>query len=377
MLDLFKRRRAPRLIHFSRFISNADGGGGARRTAQLHEALERVAVEIVSSQVMVGEKAAKFMNFSPSREFYDKLEQHGEMWSEARRPGVTRLRRVSAAWAAYLEEFDSFDLALVDDPIYFLPLIERLKKDGIPVVALAHNIESLAREQVVDDFQGKLFSEEFAAFKKCDLVVTISREEDLLMNNFGIKTIFFPYYPVREIYDRLISAKQGRNGYKEKCHYLTMGSAANVVTCSGMEALLEFWRKEPLASSKEHLIVAGYNLQQYLRDPHDINVEFVGEVTNDCHDEILKKVKACIIYQETGSGALTRITELLIAGVPVIANTVAARSYYNINGVLEFCDFKMLGKALEKFDNHEVEILEPKKPDSTILVDTILNCIDN
>jgi len=33
-----------------------------------------------------------------------------------------------------------------------------------------------------------------------------------------------------------------------------------------------------------------------------------------------------------GSGALTRICEMLCAGVPVLANTYTALSYYNMKG---------------------------------------------
>ena len=64
----------------------------------------------------------------------------------------------------------------------------------------------------------------------------------------------------------------------------------------------------------------------------------LGPLSNEAFDEQLASVGSIIIYQGKESGALTRINEALVAGVNVVANQYAARSYRNLDGVVEFAD---------------------------------------
>ena len=45
------------------------------------------------------------------------------------------------------------------------------------------------------------------------------------------------------------------------------------------------------------------------------------------------RAQLALCFQPGATGALTRIPDLLLAGIPVIANSIAARSYYNLPGV--------------------------------------------
>jgi hypothetical protein len=69
---------------------------------------------------------------------------------------------------------------------------------------------------------------------------------------------------------------------------------------------------------------------------------------------------------------LTKIPELLAAGVPVIINSHAARSHHNLPGILEFATFEQLGQQLEtaaQIDRFP-QVLSP--PDTTSLKKRIL-----
>jgi hypothetical protein len=79
-------------------------------------------------------------------------------------------------------------------------------------------------------------------------------------------------------------------------------------------------------------------------------------------------VKAAIVYQECGSGALTKICEFLLAGVPVLANQHAARSYYNCSGVIEFASVAELPLLIKHISGPELKIAEPAKPDYSELI---------
>jgi hypothetical protein len=56
--------------------------------------------------------------------------------------------------------------------------------------------------------------------------------------------------------------------------------------------------------------------------------------------------KAVLINQLSSSGALTKIIEFLIAGIPVICNSSSARSYYDFNGIVTFDNFNELNNVL-------------------------------
>jgi len=91
--------------------------------------------------------------------------------------------------------------------------------------------------------------------------------------------------------------------------------------------------------------------------------------------ELLADTRGCIVYQENGSGALTKIPELLIAGVPVIINSHAARSHHNLPGIFEFTALEQLGRQLElaaQVDNFPL-VLSP--PDATALTKHILELV--
>jgi hypothetical protein len=50
-------------------------------------------------------------------------------------------------------------------------------------------------------------------------------------------------------------------------------------------------------------------------------------------NELIKSAGAVLVHQKAAVGTLTRIPEMLLAGVPVIANSIAARNHVRLDGV--------------------------------------------
>jgi hypothetical protein len=96
-------------------------------------------------------------------------------------------------------------------------------------------------------------------------------------------------------------------------------------------------------------------------------VVFKGTLSDGELDRILTHIRGCIAYQTDGSGALTKICEFLMAGIPVIANSHAARSYYDVPGVVEFIRIEDLGIALKTVCATEMTVSAPAPPDSSFL----------
>ena len=336
----------PEVIYFSRFLPSTDKGGGSRRMMQITEVLKELTseYELISTQ----------LQDRLSKEVMKRIEDHCAaaseneymFWSEKRRIPACRLGEISREWSQQIiTDISRLKLVVIDDPIYFIPLFEKLKQFNIPVVGICHNLESLATEQVAAAFQRPLFSKEIDLLAQCHMIITISREETFLLNNMGIHTVFFPYFPVVSISTRMLQVREKRTR-EDKEGILLLGNVLNLQTRQGIEKMINFGESNKLFQKHGKLIVAGYGTGKYLKNTSRNAVAFYGELANDEMDRLLTRVRAVLCYQETGAGALTRICEMLIAGIPVLANSHSARSYYNMNGVIEFNELNDLAGTL-------------------------------
>jgi hypothetical protein len=359
------------IIYFSRFLPSVERGGGSRRLMQICLAVKGMNAEweLVSTQRQdrLSMEAVRRIEKSLA----GKLKKKPRFWSEKRWPAACRLGEISREWSRQIgRENRRLPLAILDDPIYFIPLFEKMKRLAIPLIGICHNLESLAPEQVAADPRRSLMQREIALLGQCRLVITISREETFLLHNLGINTLFFPYYPVEPIVSRLLQVREKRN-QTDKEGILLLGNVLNLQTRQGMETMIDFWEDNELFREHGKLLVAGYGTEHYLGNSGSRAIEFLGGLADDELERRLTRVKACLCFQEQGSGALTRIGEMLIADVPVLANSHAARSYYNRKGVIGFHDLKDLAGALQQAEKWNEEIPVPLAPETSGLIDRI------
>ena len=356
----------PEVVYFSRFLPSTDKGGGSRRMMQIAEVLKEVTSEYELISTQLQDRLSKEVMKRIENHCVAASEKEYMFWSEKRRFPACRLGEISREWSRQITDISRLKLVVMDDPIYFIPLFEKLKQFNIPVVGICHNLESLAAEQVAPGFQWSLFSKEIDLLAQCHMVVTISREETFLLNNMGMRPVFFPYFPVVSISTRMLQVREKRTR-EDKKGILLLGNVLNLQTRQGMEKMINFWERSKLFHKHEKLIVAGYGTEKYLKNTSGNAVAFYGELANDEMDRLVTRVRAVLCYQETGAGSLTRICEMLIAGVPVLANSHAARSYYNMIGVHEFRELAGLPEALQRLDTINGEIPIPSPPDTACL----------
>jgi hypothetical protein len=210
------------------------------------------------------------------------------------------------------------------------------------------------------------FIEEIKIFKKCDKVFAISIEDTLLFRQFGVNAFYLPYYPDERRYNYLLSIRTARTKKAQSSvmrkKVLMLGSAINLPTRMGMLDRIQFIEENGL--NFFDLIVAGYGTEQLKKTAKDSNIKVIGELTEKGLSEILINIDVLIVHQPPTSGALTRIIEMLIAGVPVLSNFDGARSYYNVNGVYVYMDNDQLMRLLKS--DLPVPLL-PQKPEKEIL----------
>jgi hypothetical protein len=367
------------IIYFTRFPITHDKGGGARRMMQILELMKKVEpeLEVVSSTRAdwIPKKEMKKFKKDVQEKKYHSLfftRSYIKKWAVDHQLFVFRLHEYSKRLIRLIEKQNkNYDLAIMDDPIYFAPLFKTLIKKNIPVVAASQNIESLAPGQVERKWAKKLFREELEILSQCRLIITISREEDVFLKNFGLTTRYLPYHPVEPIRKRLLDIREKRQ-HSRKDGILMIGNWKNMPTRQGMNDAVRFWRQNHLEHLAGKLIIGGFQCESYIEcQSIPGTMEFHGTLSNEALDEFLCSVKACLCYQPNGSGALTRICEMLTAGVPVLANSHAARSYYNIPGVFEFPALENLSEALKQFGDAIPEVPLPLPPDTSLLISDI------
>ena len=144
-----------------------------------------------------------------------------------------------------------------------------------------------------------------------------------------------------------------------KNDFLLVGSAKNKPTQKGLLRFVKAWNEYNFASLGENLLIAGYDTEDLSSYISGEKIKLLGTLTTEELDRQLGTIKACICYQEDGTGALTKIQEMLLAGVPVMANIHAARSYYDADGLIEFSSFDEFKNSFEKIRLFEDNISIP------------------
>ncbi|MCU0285883.1 MAG: hypothetical protein MUF15_05745 [Acidobacteria bacterium] len=349
-----------KIIYFSRLIPLENRGGGCRRLLQVYELLKKIYldVELIYPDGEVASQFREHYFYKPFQKSYSITK-----WSNDHQNMVKRLEQYSRLWKKSVSQLKNLDFVVMDDPVYFLPLFKKLIRMGIPVIAICHNIESLVPGQANNNCAQELLKKELEILAQCRLVITISREEDIILRNFGISSRFIPYYPVQSIEKRLLAIRENRE-QTTKNDVLMVGTSKNFPTREGMIKAAAYWHEKKLEKSAGKLIVGGFFSEDYLDSmPIGESVACHWTFSNQELDAWMARVRACLCYQERGAGALTRICEMLIAGVPVLANTQAARSYYHVKGLYEFTELGQLAEVLTKIDAMDGDIPLPPAPD--------------
>ncbi|NJK52908.1 MAG: glycosyltransferase family 4 protein [Leptolyngbyaceae cyanobacterium SU_3_3] len=222
---------------------------------------------------------------------------------------------------------------------YVAPFVA--KDQNFKVIAIPQNLESF----VPDAFHESL-STEIQALAKADIVFCISREEEWLLRLHGANAHYLPYYPPHAIEQHLLTIRRDR---APKNRYLILGSASNPPTRQGMIEQIH-WLKQIRQHLSFEVDIVGYkteSLQEYCDETFVLH----GTVSDNQLTTILTQTKTALIHQTASSGALTRIPELLTAGIPVVANGNACRSAHSYSGIYCYDDlFELLDRLNQPLD---------------------------
>ena len=369
-----------KIIRHSKFKSNPFGDGGDKRSAQIREILIENQLDYIDEVFALPKNLSVWeLPILIVRSVLFVLVNFS--WKEIRNPQnlFELVKSVALRLPLIADKYRLEDVLFLWESTvsgnFSYPYL--FKSVGKPIIALPHNLESLVPTQN-DVLTAKIspdwFPQEIKRLAMCDAVFTIAREECWLLKLFGLNAFYLPYYPPREAESLFLDIREKRkNRTKENStkQFLLIGSASNPPTFQGMKQIIELFNGMRVGSV---LNVGGYNseiLKPFIQN-HD-NIQLYGTLNNEMLIKFLIEADAVIIHQQATTGALTRIPEMLIAGIPVIINADAARSFYNVNGVVLYESISQLPEVIYSFRLFVPEIY----PKPEIYANQFINEINN
>ena len=320
----------------SQFAADLHGHGGNKRAAQIIQLLDDANIKYLDLDIATEQKNRSLSSLI-----------RGLRYSKNLRIGLKN----NYAIGRYLNIFE--EIIALTKPSFFiwestvtynLLLAEILNSHNIPFVALPHNLESLitGSYSIVSKIKspGWLLEESHYLRKSLE-TFTISREEQWLLSLHDVKATYLPYYPPEQLKEHLLSVRQRKLQFERtigSVEVLLLGTFHNKPTRDGYIEVLKSLKKYPDIVVN----VAGYGSEQ-LTDLYDSrSIKIWGSVTVEQLTQLIIKCQYAIIHQEPTTGALTKIPELIIAGIPILANVFAGRSFIGVKGVSIYNDFHEL-----------------------------------
>lgn len=316
------------VLRCSRFKPLLHSHGGAHRTAQLEELL-------VSHGCKVKDIPPSPSGWPWLLRYYNasKFLLHNNFKISPKLSTINFLGNQITTMNRSLEKLDEAHVLIWEHTaLSIVPYFAKEKK--IAVVAAPQNLESLVSDNV-DFFSQKkapeYFFDEIEVLSHCSKVFCISREEQWLLKQFDIDAAYLPYYPCRELIQDFLDIREKRNE-SLKGGFLIVGSASNPPTFEGMKKQIEML--DPFLEQESYKVdIVGLKTETLKYFSNNPYFHFHGRVETKELNEKRISAKAVLIHQNAGVGALTRIPEMLMCGIPVIASSNAARSYFGYSGL--------------------------------------------
>ncbi len=232
---------------------------------------------------------------------------------------------------------------------HFLPYM--YKKLGCKTIGFPHNLESLVigqKSPVSGVPSPGWFKEELNQLKQCEHIFTISEEENWLLSLYNLNCTYFPYYPPKETEIELLDIRKHRSTQTLEDYYLIFGSFNYGPIKKGLVDLIHYLQHSNIQTP---IKITGYGSDLIKNEFERMlpnNIQILGPSSKAQLHNLLLKCKGVLVNQANSSGALTKLKELQIAGIPVIVNSASARSYRNQNGIFTYHVFDEIEEIINK-----------------------------
>lgn len=275
-------------------------------------------INALSKRLKLATSALK-RGYHPEKVLYDLLAQNGVAYKTF---GEVQGKK----YEEYIHKNGKPLVCIVDSPA-FLPIIRFNKANGIKTVYCPQNIDSFdIWAHTLNSYPSRVkcslhWLVEMEALATSDDRWMISELETNFIDGLGMPASHYPYLPVGVIRDRLLRIRASRGTNTDKINtFLMFGSMTHRTTCESFRWLLDNVQARGLPRGFQ-LQVAGRGGEKLAQDyPSIPNVQIRGLLTQDELDHLLTKTSLVLLPQRSGFGAVTRVSEMACAGIPVITS---------------------------------------------------------
>jgi hypothetical protein len=320
------------ILRWTRFDSDPHGTGPEKRTAQISELVAHAGFAVESMRPPTG--------FSRWRTWYSGAQARWRFGpcASVDRAGIGLLGFRYLFYRQALSRHRGARI-LLWETTYDTVLPSMALAAGFRVIAVPHNLESLVSEQVFANHHYDPSADLAAEVRRLSLaesVFTIAKEERWFLEARGLAPDYLPYFPdatLRRECDAIRSKRVIRSKPDGTVDgpLLLLGSAFNPATARGMATQLD-WISE-LKDTALSVVVAGPETDALFGSRRSAGIRVLGRLSRLHLVELLESCSALLIHTSGGAGAITRIPEALLSGMPVVANPNAARDQYGTAGV--------------------------------------------
>lgn len=212
-----------------------------------------------------------------------------------------------------------------------LASVAEWRRRGVRTMLLPANIEALAPNIGSWTHRGLDVARRFAHERRwwalADAIFTISIEEAWWLQLHGIAAEWLPYHPVPARERQLLAIRRERNP-DPAVGWLWLADFRNVANQVGAGLTLEWLNHN--AGSRQPIQIAGRGigwLERNCADRLPANARLLGELSDHQLDHLYRTCTAQLIVHPATSGMLTRVVDAAVAGIPLVGNSMATKSY--------------------------------------------------
>ena len=349
-----------RVLQIGQGPADVTAGGGARRTYQLLYELRRA----------FGESRVSFCTFDDLRAMpASSAERIGDAVSRlvartrkaAENPahfvyksGFSELpRNVGRAYRAMLQKLPRLEICIVEDPnlaqlrdindavgvrTILAPWCLNAVTQYLPPLAHAlgaarkrtDTMRDRAAVRAAFAFQG----DELLLHARVERSWMLSQVEQGLLRSLGLPAEYFPFYPAGDAMAQLLKLRSRRSAATVDPGLFVISASPIPQNNLALADFLETLDGDRLGASVR-IVVTGFDprlldLSRYA----SAKVQFLGRLDTAAFDELLVRARAVLVPQVAGFGCLTRIPEMLAAGIPVLADDMTTSAAGAVPGAI-------------------------------------------
>jgi hypothetical protein len=318
------------IFYQDNFLEASVHDGGYRRSCQIAELIGRSGVEVRKPGAAGHSLSSLLQAVATSLRV---LRLHRGL--------LTKERLAPLSWAIANLQANRSVRAVVSERFARFPANFLAATGRVPIVAVPHNIESLVPGQPPFIVPSPALNQqaEMKMLRMARARFCISAGDAVLLRVEGVDAEILPYFPAADHLRELTAIREARMEDGGAGPLVVLGSVTNPPTMQATRQLLEVLtglcaEAAPVQrNSWPDTVVAGNGTDQLASFAGD-KVQVHGRIDDVALRKLLICARCLVVNQVRTTGALTRVTEALLAGVPVVAARAVSHSHDKADGLV-------------------------------------------